>query len=156
MIQYIRVDDRLLHGQIVSSWRGSLHFDAIVLVSEVASNDPLRKAALKLAKPDGILMAIKNTEEAIELLNNPLLKSKKVFVITDTIKAASKVIRNIEDSVVLNIGGIQKDENKKPIVSFAYIDENDKALLDQLDDEGYEIEFRLVPTDQKIKYSDVK
>ena len=71
MIQLIRVDDRLLHGQVAYSWKAKLQYDAIVLVSDEASKDDLRKATLKMCCPPGVKLATRSVEEGANLLNNP-------------------------------------------------------------------------------------
>lgn len=43
MIQRIRIDDRLLHGQVAFSWKSELNFDAVVIASDAAANDPVRR-----------------------------------------------------------------------------------------------------------------
>ena len=53
MIKSIRVDYRLLHGQVAVSWTASLGADCLLLVSDTVKNDPLRLNALKMAKPSG-------------------------------------------------------------------------------------------------------
>lgn len=52
MIQMIRVDYRLLHGQVAVSWTSALGADCILLVSDTVLNDKLRLQALSLAKPE--------------------------------------------------------------------------------------------------------
>lgn len=156
MIEMIRVDDRLLHGQVAYSWKAYLGFDAIVIVSESASQDELRKSALKLAKPDGVRLAIRNSSDAVDLLNNEKLKPLKVFVVADTIEAANQVLNQLAEKPTLNIGGIQQEENKKPIVSFAYLSDTDFEILDDLDKKGQAIEFRLVPSDKPVSYKSLK
>lgn len=147
MIQLIRVDDRLLHGQVAYSWKAELGYEALVIASDVAAADEFRKNALKMAKPNNVLLAIRSVQDAIVLLNNPRLKNLKVFVVTDTIANANQIIRGVAAPVVLNIGGIQKAQNKKPVTSFAYLNSEEEAILKKLTQDNYQIEFRLVPTD---------
>lgn len=64
MIQMIRVDYRLLHGQVAVSWTSALGADCILLVSDTVLNDKLRLQALSLAKPEGCKVVVKNTEDA--------------------------------------------------------------------------------------------
>ena len=68
MIKSIRVDYRLLHGQVAVSWTASLGADCLLLVSDTVKNDPLRLNALKMAKPSGTKVVVKNTAEAVEAL----------------------------------------------------------------------------------------
>ena len=50
MIQLVRVDYRLLHGQVAFSWTAGLGADCILLVSDTLLDDPVRVASVKLAK----------------------------------------------------------------------------------------------------------
>ena len=81
MILKIRIDDRLLHGQVAYSWKSALSYDAIVIVSDSAAKDEMRKTALKLCCPDGVKLATRTVEAGAELLKNPKLKGMRVFVI---------------------------------------------------------------------------
>ncbi|MHC5250525.1 PTS sugar transporter subunit IIB [Enterococcus sp. LJL90] len=155
MIELVRVDDRLLHGQVAYSWKADLGYNAIVIVSETAVNDDIRKMAIKMAKPEGVKLAIRNSQDAIELLNNEKLKNLKVFVVTDTIETAQKILTGIDESPVLNIGGIQKAPNKYPLTSFSYISESEKKILKAMSDSGQSIEFRLVPSDKAKMFKDL-
>lgn len=155
MIQIIRVDDRLLHGQVAVSWKADLNYEAIVIASDSAANDKIRTSALKLAKPDGVLIAIRTIEDSIKLLNHEKLQKLRVFVVTDTIEGAQKIIKGVDENPTLNIGGIQQNEGKKPIVTYAYLSEKDVNILKELHNEGVNIEFRLVPSDKATKLKDV-
>ncbi|WP_429976101.1 PTS sugar transporter subunit IIB [Enterococcus sp. DIV0086] len=152
MIQLIRIDDRLLHGQVAYNWKAYLGYEAIVIVSDSASSDDMRKMALKMAKPENVKLAIRTTENAIKLLNNEKLKKLNVFVVTDTIESAKKLFDGISERPLLNIGGIQKADNKEPITSYAYVTEEDKGVLNNLKQSGIKIEFRLVPSDKPKTY----
>lgn len=85
MIQMVRVDYRLLHGQVAFSWTQALGADAIFLVSDTVQNDPVRLEALKLAKPVGTKVVLKNTDQAIEILKSGVTDKYKVFIICETI-----------------------------------------------------------------------
>lgn len=75
MILKIRVDDRLLHGQVAYSWKSALSYDAIVIVSDSAAKDDVRKMALKLCCPDGVKLAVRTVEAGADLLKNPSLRT---------------------------------------------------------------------------------
>ena len=60
MIKLLRVDHRLLHGQVAFSWTSKLSADCILIASDAVMNDDLRKMSIKLAKPTGVKLVIKN------------------------------------------------------------------------------------------------
>ena len=79
MISMIRMDDRLLHGQVAYAWKADLGYNAVVIASDAASKDEFKKKALKMCCPSGIKIAIRPVEEAVELLKNPKLQPLKVL-----------------------------------------------------------------------------
>ena len=54
MIKLTRVDYRLIHGQVAMSWTHALDVDCILLASDAVAKDDMRKAALRLARPNGV------------------------------------------------------------------------------------------------------
>ena len=66
MIKLTRVDYRLIHGQVAMSWTHALDVDCILLASDAVAKDDMRKAALRLARPDGVKLVIKDVDAAIE------------------------------------------------------------------------------------------
>lgn len=66
MIKLLRVDKRLLHGQVAFTWTSSLGADCILIACDTLQNDPLRLTTIKLSKPcRGRRLMIKNVEESI-------------------------------------------------------------------------------------------
>ena len=107
MIAKIRIDDRLLHGQVAYSWKAALSYDAIVIASDDTANDDMRKVAIKLCCPDGVKLAIRSVKEAAILLKNPKLVSMKVFVICANPKSVYELLQLIEERSTVNLGGMQ-------------------------------------------------
>ena len=70
MIKLTRVDYRLIHGQVAMSWTHALDVDCILLASDAVAKDDMRKAALRLARPSGVKLVIKDVDAAIEALNS--------------------------------------------------------------------------------------
>ena len=54
MIVKLRIDDRLLHGQVAYSWKSALSYNAIVIASDAAAADEFRKGVIKMCCPEGV------------------------------------------------------------------------------------------------------
>ena len=65
MIKKLRVDHRLLHGQVAFSWTSALNVDCILIANDSVMKDELRKTTLKMAKPNGVKLVMKNIEDSI-------------------------------------------------------------------------------------------
>ncbi|MEG0735563.1 MAG: PTS sugar transporter subunit IIB, partial [Longicatena sp.] len=65
MIKAVRVDHRLLHGQVAFAWTKVLQTDCILIANDAVSKDQLRMSALRMAKPDSVKLVMKNIEDSI-------------------------------------------------------------------------------------------
>ena len=54
MIKLLRVDERLIHGQVAFAWTNSLKADCILIVNDAVAADKLRSNSLKMAAPAGV------------------------------------------------------------------------------------------------------
>lgn len=156
MISRIRIDDRLLHGQVAYSWKSAIGYEAIVIANDDAATNSIRKSALKMAKPDGVKIAIREVNEAIELLENDLLKKLNVFVICSNPKDAYEVYRQIEETPVITVGGMQKENDKELFSPAVYVNDEDLSYLDQLSELGADIEIKQVPDEKDKNYNDLR
>ncbi|WP_203245826.1 PTS system mannose/fructose/N-acetylgalactosamine-transporter subunit IIB [Sporosarcina beigongshangi] len=156
MIVTVRIDDRLLHGQVVYSWKAALSYNAVVIASNEAASDETRKMALKMSCPDGVRLAIRTIEDAATVLKNPKLAPMKVFVICSKPKDAYELLSLIDETPVLNVGGMQMHEGKELLSPAVYVSKEDIAYLDKIQDSGIEIEVRQVPTDNVKNYNELK
>lgn len=156
MIVLVRVDDRLLHGQIALSWKSELNYDAIVIADDVASKDELRKNALKLGVPDGVRLAIRDVKEAVNVLNHEKLQKMRVLVVVSSTQNAKRLYELLSDRPVLNIGGIQADSGRKMFSKAVYFNKEDIETLDSIEKIGVEINVQEVPSTTKYQYADLR
>ena len=146
MIKSIRVDYRLLHGQVAVSWTASLGADCLLLVK----NDPLRLNELKMAKPSGTKVVVKNTAEAVEALKSGVTDKYKLFIICETVEIAKAIIEATGEKT-LNIGNIAYHENAKLYGRSAYMDAAELALVKEMVDDGVDVFIQMIPADKVIK-----
>ncbi|MFM1654967.1 PTS system mannose/fructose/N-acetylgalactosamine-transporter subunit IIB [Brevibacillus sp. B_LB10_24] len=156
MIVKMRIDDRLLHGQVAYSWKSALSYNAIVIASDEAANDDVRKMALKLCCPDGVKLATRTIEEAAALLKNPKLEPMRVFVICAKPKDAYELLERIEEKPVVNVGGMQMADDKVLLSPAVYVSKEDIEYLDKIQAKGIELEVRQVPSEHAKDYSALK
>lgn len=156
MILKLRIDDRLLHGQVAYSWKSALSYDAIVIADDNAANDEMRKTTIKLCCPDGVKLATRTIEKAAVLLNNPQLKKMKVFVICANPQSAYELLNKIEEKPIVNIGGMQAETGKVLFSKAVYVNQRDVQYMDKIKEEGYQIEVQEVPSTTKHDYDSIR
>lgn len=154
MIKLIRVDYRLLHGQVAVSWTGTLGADALLLVSDTLKHDKLRMQMLALAKPSGVKVVVKNTHEAIDVLQSGKTDNYSLFIICETVEIAAQIIREF-NLKQLNLGNITFAEGKQKISKSIYVNNEEKKTIKGLIDEGVDVFIQMVPTENKIEAKNV-
>ena len=133
-ITALRVDDRLIHGQVAMTWTKQLRVQGIVVANDAAAGDNTQKMALKMAVPAGIKVLIKPVDEAIRVLNNPKASSMRILVLTRTVTDALKIRKQVGEIEFLNIGNAGRfdgvDVSEKQILSptIMLTDEEVKSL----------------------------
>lgn len=144
MIKLCRIDDKLLHGQIVFAWTRYAGIEHIVIVNDSAATDDFKKMSLKLAKPAGIGLSVFTKEEAIKKLNGPT--KKNLMIVVENTNDALTLVENISEIKEFNYGGIRQKENSKKISSAIFLDEQDIENSKKILKKSVEIIIQQIPT----------
>ncbi|MFV0255423.1 MAG: PTS sugar transporter subunit IIB [Erysipelotrichaceae bacterium] len=156
MILKLRIDDRLLHGQVAYSWKSALSYEAIVIASDEASSDELRKTTIKMCCPDGVKLAVRSISEAAKLLQNDKLKNMKVFVVCENPESVHRLLALLKEKPIINLGGLQSSVNRKKFAKAVYLSEDEISILDEIEKKGYKIEVQEVPNTNLISYKSLR
>lgn len=127
MVVILRVDDRLLHGQVAFSWLNLLGPDAIVIANDEVMTNEIQKTAIKMAKPTGVKMSIRSLKGGIDLINDERVRDLKLFVVVKTTEDALALINSIHEHISLvNIGGLSnRTKGNNKIVKGVYLSDQD-------------------------------
>lgn len=107
MIKLLRVDERLIHGQVAFAWTNSLKADCILIVNDAVAADKLRSTSLKMAAPAGVKFVVKTLKDAIPLLNGTKTDKYKLFLIVDNTSDALELVKNVKDVDHVNLGNMK-------------------------------------------------
>lgn len=155
MIKMMRVDHRLLHGQVAFSWTSALSADCILIADDETASNELKKSAMKLAKPNGVKLVIKNVDEAIKSLKKGVTDKYKLFIVVGSIESAKKIIDGYPEIKALNLGGTLPGPNKSNISKTIAITSSERDMLRDLLNEGVDINIQMVPSDSKVNVKNI-
>lgn len=160
MIKMLRIDDRLLHGQVVFMWTKQLGVKGIVVANDDILNDPIQLVAVKLAVPEDMKLLIKRVEDAVKVLNDPRGQGMSMLVVVKDPIDAARVMRGLKDPSIValinigNSGRIEK-ENKKVLTKEVYVGKEDVKAMKELLTYQLPFEIQMVPTNNKTNVKDV-
>ncbi|WP_312274362.1 PTS sugar transporter subunit IIB [Pseudescherichia sp.] len=149
MITLVRVDHRLLHGQVAFSWTQYVGADCILIANDSVPNDELRKTTIKLAKPPSVKLVIKNIADSIEAIKSGVTDKYTLFIVVESVEDAWCLAREIPEIKSINLGGIKAKEGSRNISKAVNLLPDEITRLNELVGQGVEIEIRQVPNDRK-------
>ncbi len=148
MIVLVRVDNRLLHGQILEAWVPRLKVKRIVVVDDEAAASPLAKAAMTLALPPdlpGDVVRLSGVDWA-ELA----ARAERVLVLfRDVGSLVEGTRRGLTPAVarVVNLGHVHYSHGRRPVTPSVFLSAEEIAAVRALSEAGFEVEARAVPGD---------
>lgn len=154
-ILFARVDDRLIHGQVMTQWvKGFPSCEAIVIIDKVLANDEYMKNVCKMAAPSEILVEVLSIDEAIKEFPKDEPKERRVFLLFKDVASVKEAIIKGLPIKSLDIGGSAKAPGKKVIIPSVSLSDEEMEMLRTLNqDFGVEIYFQMVPTNAKFSLS---
>ncbi len=152
MIIQIRVDDRLIHGQIAVVWSKQFGTTHMVVANDKAAKDEVQKMTLKMATPNGVKVLIRSVDDSIQVFNDPKSKELKMFVLTDSIQDALKIARSCEvGSInVANVGRFDTSEKKFKLGQDVVCNERELAALKEVAGLNMETIHWVIPSQPKV------
>ncbi|EOK11712.1 PTS system IIB component [Enterococcus faecium EnGen0372] len=137
MITQIRVDDRLIHGQVAVVWTKELNAPLLVVANDEAAKNEVMQMTLKMAVPNGMKLLIRSVDDAINIFNDPRGADKRIFVIVNSVSDANKIAQNVENIETVNVanaGRFDKSDpsTKKKIFPSVQLNPNELAAAKEL------------------------
>jgi mannose/fructose/N-acetylgalactosamine-specific phosphotransferase system component IIB len=148
-IVLLRVDDRLIHGQVTMGWGHVLHPDRIVVVNDRVAESTWEKELCFAAVPLEMKASILSMTEGIQQLTHQD-NGERLLVLVDSPGDAIRLIEGGVPVHEVNIGGMHFCEGKRQILPFVCVNPLDIEHLRTLDRMGINFDCRDVPTSRRI------
>lgn len=145
-----RIDTRLLHGQVATSWTKATNPDRIIVVSDAVAKDELRKKLIEQAAPPGVRAHVIPLAKLVEVSKDPRFGGTKALLLFETPQEALSVIEQGVEIEELNVGSMAHSVGKKQINSALAVDENDIKTYERLRELGVKLDVRKVVNDSPV------
>ncbi|MBO0475912.1 PTS sugar transporter subunit IIB [Vagococcus sp. DIV0080] len=149
-IRLARIDDRLIHGQITTAWSKQVSINRILVISDEAAANPLRKVLLKQAAPAGIHVNVLSVSRMMEVSKSHILDGEKIAMLFTTPVDVEALVRSGMTFESVNVGGMSFSSGKKMLTNFVSVDDRDVEAFLYLAEQGIELEIRKVPADHRL------
>lgn len=150
MLILIRVDDRLLHGQVICSWVPFTRADALVVASDEAAGDRLAADIISACGCSELSVHVKSVSEAVGYLSGGTPDERVMLVVGD-LKDAMRLYEGGMRFKALNLGNIHHEGGRR-ITPSIIVNEEDEEIMERFEAMGVELEIRDIPRNAPITY----
>jgi mannose/fructose/N-acetylgalactosamine-specific phosphotransferase system component IIB len=157
-VALVRVDNRLVHGQVLEAWLPALDAHGIVVADDEAAGNVLARSAMALAIPPGVVFEVLRIQAASELLR-PGGKGPQA-------SRTLLLLRDVRDAVALhdggvaipqlNLGNVHFGAGRKQVSSSVFLDASELSALEKLAQAGTQVEARAVPSEKPVTLPELK
>lgn len=148
-ISLLRIDCRLIHGQVAISWAKAVKCEAIFAISDEVAEDPIRRDLLLQVAPEHLKSYVIPVEKAIKVYHNPKYAGKNIlWLVTNP----TDIVRLIEGGVKVdkvNVGGMTYKEGNQQLSQAVTVNQQDVEAFRKLLDLGVDLSLQQVANSPK-------
>lgn len=156
-ISLVRIDDRLLHGQIVTRWSKLLACKGILIVDDKAANDSFQTKIFLNSAPAGVKVGVYTVAVGAEKINKAQTVANGYFVICRTPRTLvdlKKAGANFGDAI--NVGPMSPRENTITVGRNCCLSDDEIAAFEELEEMEIKVDFQLIPDNAPTNWASIK
>lgn len=139
-----RVDDRLIHGQVVVGWGQPLDIGFIVLVDDEVAASDWEQELYRMGTPPGMDLYFHSVDEAVRVLGEYGKDERAGILLTETVEAMLRLVRDAGVSEV-NIGGIHHKPGRRQRLRYVFLTAAEERALREMAASGASVTAQDVP-----------
>ncbi|MCI7438166.1 MAG: PTS sugar transporter subunit IIB [Coriobacteriaceae bacterium] len=147
-LKLVDIDDRLIHGQLASTWIPDFGIESVIIVDDKVASDPVQKSVAGLAVPK-VKVSVFSVEKFIQVLKKTELKKVTMVLFTNPIDALTMRENGLEFSY-LNVSGMRFNEERTRLHKNMSVTPEERDAFEKLIAMGVECWMQTTTRDSKI------
>lgn len=142
-----RVDDRLIHGQVMTAWLQYTDGNHIVIVDDGTAKDEFLKSVMKMSVPQGVKLDVLTVEDGIKFLSEDHGKDNIIILA----KTPAAYLSLVEGGVTLKeviVGGMGANGQRKKFFKNISASDEERGIFKSIIDKGVSVKIQIVPSDK--------
>jgi len=147
----VRIDDRLIHGQVCGFWIPHYNVEKIVIPDDKICNDDVRKTALKFGCPGKVKLSILSSEVAADKLKRNLDKGSRVMILAAGPAPLRKMVDLGYTISKVTVGNMSNRPDTEHIKGTVYVSKQDKEDFKVLSENNVKLVAQMVPNEDPVE-----
>ena len=105
-IELVRIDDRLIHGQIATTWINDYNIEQVLIVDDNVVQDKMQQSVISMTAPANVKVKVFGVDSFIGIYKKNPIKRRTMIVLTNSIDAYRLLAGGVQIDY-LNVGGMR-------------------------------------------------
>ena len=144
----VRIDGRLIHGQVANLWTTKLNISRIMVVDDDVAQSDIEKSGLKLATPAGVKLSVLPIEKAAHNILAGKYDSQRLLIV---VRKPDRLLKMVELGVPIeeiNVGNMSQSSETRSITKSINVVDQDVEVFNELNNKGVRLIAQMVPSDK--------
>jgi mannose/fructose/N-acetylgalactosamine-specific phosphotransferase system component IIB len=151
-VKHVRMDNRLIHGQILVSWNAEFKIDHIIVTNDQVASDPIQVTLLEAVAPIGAKVSVLSIADTIEYCNSPQAENESIFIIAKFPEDGVALIEKGLEMDEINLGNQAFVRGSKKLSNSVFLTEKSVKALQEAHEMGVKITCRMMPAHPKKEF----
>lgn len=148
MIKFLRLDDRLIHGQVATTWIRTVGAGSVLEVDDRTASQEMLKQLQRISCPKDIRLKIMKAADAVAAINGPL-KEKVFFLLVGNVKDLHTLVMGCDEIQSVDLGNLGYREGKENLINRLFVTGEERQMLKEISNKGVELYAQMLPSDPK-------
>ena len=154
-IHLYRIDDRLIHGQVVVGWGQPLDIRFLVLVDDLVASSDWEKELYRMAVPPEMEIMFADVSSAVREHARWASDPRPGILITGDIASMHRLVSGVKAIGSINIGGIHHRAGRVEKLRYIFLTPAEEEELRALEASGVEVTAQDVPSARAVPLAEV-
>lgn len=153
-VEFSRIDDRLLHGQVVTTWVNVKQIEQVIIINEAVAKDKIQSNVLQMSAPPTIKLHIFSPKKFLKVIQKNPLTRRTMLIFSNPFDVETLIDGGFSLSE-LNVGGMRGNKDRVQITKAVSLTDDERACFKRLIEKGLSPYIQMVPSENKIAIEDV-
>lgn len=145
-INVARIDDRLIHGQVITTWVKNYDIEQVLIINDKVAADKVQQSVLTMSAPPGLKVLVFGVQQFIEILKKTPIKKRTMLLFTNSIDVNALVEGGLEIEK-LNVGGMRMQDGRRQLSRAVSVTPEEEQAFKNIIAKNVIVEVQMVPKD---------
>ncbi|MFD2727864.1 PTS system mannose/fructose/N-acetylgalactosamine-transporter subunit IIB [Enterococcus camelliae] len=151
-IELARIDDRFIHGQVLTKWVKLRPINRIIIVSDAVAQDEMRKTLVLSVAPPNVKASAVTVDKMVRAYQSPRYTNDSVMLLFERPEDIVELVEKGVQLKEINVGGMRFEKNRQQITKAVSVSPSNVEAFKKLHELGVRLELRQLPSDTSIDF----